>query len=181
MTAKKILAILLGLLIIVGGFYCTVTPGLTYLSLAWLAGFVILFDSVGVLSSWSDMKKLGHSNGWTLAGAIVSLIFGLALIFSIKLQIVTSAFMTYLIAFWIIMAGCIRLAAAMKLRRYKKETGVSLPGLAWGWVLILGILMLIAGVLSLINPLALAVAIGFMVGISIIVAGANLIAFALMV
>ena len=62
-----------------------------------------------------------------------------------------------------------------------KATGLEAPGMAWGWVLILGILMIIAGILGLVNPLGLAIAIGFLVGISIIAAGTNLIAFALMV
>ena len=44
-----------------------------------------------------------------------------------------------------------------------------------------GLLMIIGGFLGLVNPLGLAIAIGFLVGISIIAAGTNLIAFALMV
>ena len=181
MTTKKILAVLLGLLMIIGGFYCAVTPGMTYFSLAWVAGFAILFDAVGVLTSWSDMKALGHADGWTLCGAILSLVFALALIFSVRLQLFTGAVMAYVIAFWIILAGCIRIMAAVRLRRFKKSTGLEAPGMAWGWVLILGILMIVAGILGLVNPLGLAIAIGFLVGISIIAAGTNLIAFALMV
>ena len=76
------------------------------------------------------MKALGHADGWTLCGAILSLVFALALIFSVRLQLFTDAVMAYVIAFWIILAGCIRIMAAVRLRRFKKAIGLEAPGMA---------------------------------------------------
>ena len=43
----KILGIALGILLILGGIFCVLTPAMTYLTLAWVAGISMVVDAIG--------------------------------------------------------------------------------------------------------------------------------------
>ena len=47
-TFAKILAVILGILIVIGGFYCLFAPGLTYLIVGWVVGFVMVLGAVAI-------------------------------------------------------------------------------------------------------------------------------------
>ena len=51
-TGYKILAIILGILMIVSGIYCLCTPGLTFLAVGWIIGFNMVADAIGALMGW---------------------------------------------------------------------------------------------------------------------------------
>ncbi len=69
MKASKVITIILGAVMIVTGVYCLLTPAITYLSLGYIVGFNMVLDAIGGIATWSDRKKKGAADGWTLAGA----------------------------------------------------------------------------------------------------------------
>ena len=166
----RIIKVVLGALLAVGGIYCMLTPIATYSVLAWLIGLAMIVEGVGGIITWSSRRELGLANGWTLAGSIVSIVLGVVLLGSYVLQFALDAFIAYLIAIWLVVAGVTRIVAAIAVRSQGKE-GAS------GWIaqIVLGVLIAILGVLCIFNPLSVVAGVGMMLGISIVFVGIDLV------
>ena len=109
----KILTIILGIFLLVGGFYCVFTPVATYAAIAWLIGLSMIIEGVASVITWSEMRRLGLANGLTLVGSILSIVLGVFLLGSHFLQFAVDMFIAYLIAIWLIVAGITRIVAAI--------------------------------------------------------------------
>ncbi len=178
MKAMKTIGIIIGVLLIIGGISCMVTPSMTYVALAWVAGISMVADAIGNIATWSSKKKEKMADGWDLLSAFISLLFGAVLISSTMAQILTAVIMTYIVAAWIIVKGVIRIIASLKIRQINKALGAKSAGRSWVKILALGVLMTACGILCMVHPGVLMSAIGIFVGISIISSGINLITFA---
>ena len=172
----KIIVIILGVLMFIGGVYCVITPIATYAVLAWLIGLAMLVEGIGSVVTWNDLRSRGFADGWTLAGAIVSIILGVILLVSYAAQWAVDVFIAYMIAAWLVIGGIMRIVAALKLRKVKNDPGYRSLDMNWGVLLVLGILVTILGILCLFNPLSVMVGVGFMLGVSIICVGIDLFA-----
>ena len=177
MTAKKVLMIVLGVLVVIGGCYCVATPGITYLAMVWVIGFMMFFHAIEDLVTYGDRKKAGLADGWNLASAILSCICGLAIIISGVAELVTSVVLLYFLFGWMIASGIISIIGAFRLKRLREHGGAALERAVgkWGWYLALGILMIFAGCFGFAHPLISAISIGLIVGIDIIVTGIQII------
>jgi uncharacterized membrane protein HdeD (DUF308 family) len=177
MTAKKILLIVLGVLVVIGGFYCVATPGITYLAMIWVIGFMMFFHAIEDIVTYGDRKKEGLANGWNLASAILSCICGLFIVISGAAELVTGVVLLYFLFGWMIASGIISIIGAFRLKRLREHGGAALERVVgkWGWYLALGILMIIAGCFGFGHPLISALSIGLIVGIDIIVSGIQII------
>lgn len=178
MKASRIITLLLGIVMIITGVYCLFTPMMTYMTLGYIVGFNMVMDAIGGIVTWSDRKKAGQADGWTLAGAIISLVFGIVLLGSTALQLVVDAVIVYIAAAWLIVIGILRIVHAAKVHKLRKALDAEILGKRWWLMMLIGILLVIGGILSFINPTGLIIAIGILFGLNIIVAGANLIAVA---
>ncbi len=178
MNLKKVLSVILGLLMVASGVYCICTPALTYLTLGWVIGACMVVNAIGSFFTYSERKKFGAADGWTLVGAIISLLLGLALAANGVMQIMVDLFILYMAAAWLLIMGIIRIMMAIRLYRFHKSLASLVLGRNWGWVLIMGLLLVACGVLSLINPFGLMLAIGLIIGINLIVIGVNLVSLA---
>ena len=179
MTASRILTGILGVLMIIAGFFCMLWPGMTYVASVWMIGIAIIVGGIANIISWSDRKKLGVADGWSLAGAIVSILFGIVLLVSFAMQVLMDVFVAYFVAAWLLVYGIIRIVMAFKLRKVRDEVGEGSLTSRWGWVLAMGILMVICGIIGFFNPISLMLALGFLVGIAIIVYGFDMITMAI--
>lgn len=175
MKTMKVLSAILGILLVLGGISCLMTPGLTYLTLAWIIGFAMLVNAIGDICSYSHRHALGLADGWTLAGAIISLILALFLLFSNVMQFAVSTTLIFLAAGWMIVVGIFRIVAACKIHAFRKNLPEEDRGFLWLLTLILGILMVVGGIVGLIHPLVLAMTIGLLIGLYIILSGITLI------
>ena len=178
MKTSRIITFILGIFMILTGVYCLFNPAMTYMTLVYVVGINMIVDAVGGIILWRERKKEGAADGWALAGAIASLVFGIVLIGSTALQLVVDMTIVYLAAMWLIVIGIIRIVLANKLHKVRKALDAEILGRRWWLVMVTGILLVICGVLSLFNPAGLIVAIGIHFGLNIIIAGANMIAVA---
>ena len=174
----KILSVILGILMIVSGIYCLATPGITFLAVGWIIGINMIADAIGNIFTWKGRKEEGLADSWTLAGAIVSLIFGIVLIGSNAMQLSVELFVAYMAALWLVVIGILRLVRSVKLHQFHKAFNTKVIARRWWVVMLNGILLIAAGVFGLMNPAMTAVAIGTMMGLNIVVAGINLISTA---
>lgn len=178
MKASRIITILIGIVMIVTGIYCLFTPVMTYMTLGYIVGFNMVADAIGGIVTWSSRKKEGEADGWTLAGAIISLLFGVVLLGSTAMQLAVDAVIVYIAAAWLVVIGILRIVHASRVHKLRKALDAEIIGKRWWLMMLIGILLVIGGVLSFINPTGLIIAIGILFGLNIIVAGAHLIAVA---
>lgn len=179
MRATNILAIIFGVLIVIGGIYCLMMPAATYMSLAWLIGVVMIVDGIANIVTWFQLRKSGFSNGWALFGAIVSIIFGIVLLGSFVAQFAVDLFFAYMIAAWLIVTGIMRIGYSVQMRKLNRGLQPQSIGDRWWFVLIVGVLVVIVGVMCLFNPMIAMVGMGLLIGISVIVVGVSVITLAL--
>ena len=177
-TVAKVLSIVLGILMIISGFYCLFTPDMTYLMVGYVVGLSMVFDAIGRFVYWWQAKKEG-ADGWMLTGAILSAVFGFFILNSSALQLAIDNFIVYYIAIWLVFNGIIVIVRAWKIRRFHKDWDTKLLGKHWYTPLCIGILLCVFGILSLLNPTIIASAIGIFIGLGIISAGANMITLAM--
>ena len=173
----RVITIILGALLLIGGIYCMFAPIATYSALGWLIGFAMIVEGIGSVIVWNDRRRLGLADGWTLAGAILSIVLGVFLLGSFAAQFALDLFIAYLIAIWLVFGGIARIAAALSIRKYQKETmGADAPSSGWIGLLVIGILIIILGILCIFNPTSIMISVGLLLGLSIVCTGAGLIA-----
>lgn len=168
----KVITIIMGVLLVVGGIYCIMTPVATYSAMGWLIGLSMVVEGVASAITWNERRKLGIASGWSLAGSIVSIILGVFLLGSFALQFAVDVFIAYLIAVWLIIAGVARVVAAISARNSQDQAYAS----TWAIQLVLGVLIVILGILYIFNPLSAMIGVGLLMGMSIVAVGVELIA-----
>ncbi len=173
----KVLSVIFGIFMIVGGLICMFTPGITYLMIGYVVGLSMIFDSIGRFINWGNAKKEGLADGWMLTGAILSAVFGFFILNSYILQLGIDAFIIYYIAIWLICDGIIDIIRGWKIRRLHKIYDTKVLGTSWYLPFCVGILMVIFGIFCCIYPIIMAATIGVIIGISIVIAGASIITF----
>ena len=196
----RVLQVILGVLVAMGGFYCCTYPVATEVSLsgilAIVMGISMVVCGIGEILNWNDARKRGASSGWTLLGAIASLVLGLALLCCnfVASGIIVATFLSYFLCIWLIIGGVCRIGAARNLRKFGKAVKECTPNsrrekvaqekaseVSKNWILVLvsGILMLLAGLCCLGSPIILVGFMGMCFGISMVVGGVSLVCLAL--
>lgn len=171
----KVVTIILGIMMLIGGVYCMFAPIETYAALSWLIGAAMIVEGVGSVITWNDRRKYGLADSWTLLGAIVSIALGVFLLGSFAAQLAVDYFIAYLIAIWLVFGGIARIAAAISIRNYQNQMGSGAIATSWVALFALGVLIVILGVLCIFNPVSVMVGVGFMLGLSIVFVGAGLV------
>ena len=177
-TVGKVLVVIMGILMIIGGVYCMFTPTDTYLVTGWIVGFTMVFDAVGRFAFWIELKKQGGSDGWLLFGAIVSAVLGFFVLNSEILQLSIDAFLVYYIAIWLIVLGIVAIVRGHKIRKFHKEWDTKMIGKHWYTALILGILMIAFGVLCCFKPVVMTSTLGVIIGLGIVSTGCQMVTLA---
>ena len=178
---RKILSVLFGIMIIVDGVICLALPGLTFLTLGYMIGMGMLLDGIGRIINWYQMDRGTEQSGWVLTSAIISLTLGIILMGSDAMQLTMDAFIVYMAIAWLITLGILRIAHALRIRKMRndiRDFQVGTPfGRNWWIALILGILLIVCGIIGMFAPATIIETIGTLIGISIIISGANMIHF----
>lgn len=178
----KVLAVVLGILVIIAGIFCAFYPGLTVMTFIWILGIAMVVAGISNLCTYSAKKKNGQATGWTIFGAIVSILLGLFIVFSKLFALEINAILIIFLGAWLFVYGIFTIIAACKVHSLAKENPDTAFGSNWGWGLALGIIMVLLGILILCNFFTSMIVIdaffGILIGVSIIVAGINTIALA---
>jgi uncharacterized membrane protein HdeD (DUF308 family) len=170
----RVLSIILGVLLIVGGLMSIVNPGVMVLSLGSLMGLFILVHGVGSLINHYRFRFV--SEGWGIAGAILSILLGALLLTSTSLQWISNIAIVFAVGLWIMAAGVVCMATAFKLAGTGRKTLWEKPSLGWLWLLFLGAGMMILGVLAFIHPIKGVLTMNVLLGVYVMVSGIHLIA-----
>ena len=169
MKGNRTVQVIVGILMVIAGFYCIAAPGSADVVLMWIMVGALFVSAIANICSWNKRRKAGEANGWNLAGAIISLIIAIFLIVNIGARFLSLVILMYIIMGWMVVMGISRICMAIKVRKDP------ILGRNWGVMLVMGIIMVLAGLFGLARPLGAALAVGLIIGIDFVVCGFNFI------
>ena len=170
---------LLGIMLILSGIFCLFSPVSSATVIPYMIGIALTATGIGKLMRRADERRFYGQSRWSLAGAVVSLIFGILLMVSPTLQLSMGTTMVVLIGCWVTIMGILRIVHAFGLR--KATAYVDLFGRPvsndWYMALLPGIAMVAAGILNVLHPSIGLGMIGALVGVLMLLCGSTLLSF----
>lgn len=155
------LLLIVGIVLLAVGILIFIFPMQSYVGMAVLFGWVMLVAGILEVVLSSANKHFITGRGWLLAGGIIEIILGLILIFNIALSAAT---LPIFLGFWLLLRGFSAIGLGGDMR------AMDIPGS--GWTIFSGILLLIAALWILFQPLVFGTAaVVVWVGISFLFAG----------
>lgn len=162
----KILTIIMGIILTVGGFYALASPVSTFASIGWVIGVLLLIAGINIIADYFMMRKSKAMGAGDLLGGILTIALSLLILYGQFTRIVLDAFIIIAFGIWVLITGIIRIVAGLNHRKMGDSF--------WLWIVLLGVLSVILGVYGFFNPMVFAFAIGWMIGFFIIMQGINL-------
>ncbi|MGR3661173.1 MAG: HdeD family acid-resistance protein [Paracoccaceae bacterium] len=152
-----------GFVLIIAGFACIVFPLASTLAIKIVIGWALLFVGVSYLvSAFSSEKKSGRVMNIILG--ILFIIVGGWMAFNLFEGVIG---LTIMLALAFIFQGFVEVSESWKRR----------PGVGWGWLMVSGIISILAGMMIYMSlPSSAVWALGLMVGINLISSGAYFLA-----
>lgn len=161
-TTHRALWGIAGVLLIVAGIMCLVWEEVALVSLAAVLGVVMLISGIVDIIIFCCSRNMVYGAGWFLIDGILTVILAVFILFN---QVFTMLTLPFIFGMWLICTGITRFVNSFDLQRF----GVQ----GWGWFTALGLLMIAAGVISFIDPVSGAIALGWVLGISLILEGVD--------
>ena len=159
-----VLCIILGVLLIAGGFSCIFTPLLTFMDAGYFV--VILMCVFGVAGI---IRSIGRKRfGVTFVFSIISVLLGIIMLLFPESLLLAQGMMLILTAVWLVLMGLVAIINAVTVTR---ATGSKI----WILQLILGILGILLGCYCFFHPMLTAVTLGILIGAFFIETGFTLI------
>lgn len=160
-----VLSIIVGVLLIIGGFCCMFTPVGTFLATGYFLGIILLvFGIVGIVRGFQKQAK-----ALEVVVSVLAVIVGVFALFRPGSTMEFDRILLYLIAAWFTIEGIVSIVLAIQVKDINS---------GWYWGLIFGILAVLVGIYAFAHPMFTAVTTGILVGIFFITAGFELISFA---
>ncbi|MEE1393617.1 MAG: DUF308 domain-containing protein [Negativibacillus sp.] len=163
----KVLNIIAGVLLIAAGVYCLCNQDIAALTAGLMVGIFMLVSGVIEIVVFAATSGVLFGSGWLLLDGILTVILSLFLLFN---QWFTMMSLPLLFTVWLLFSGISRFVSAFDLRAF----GVR----GWGWVLAIGILLILAGFLCMMDPWVSVAAIGLTVGLVFLLEGISSIIYA---
>ena len=160
----QIFMIILGVIFIVSGISCMVTPLFTVMELGYFLILLLLVYGIARIVRSVSSKDYGLD----FVFGILSVILGILIMAIPGLKAMTTGMLLYIMAGWFVVQGLVSIINAVK----KKNDGGSM----WIFGVCSGVLCILMGVYSAVHPVVLAITMGLMVGLYFIVSGINMIA-----
>ena len=165
--SMRVLNIISGVLLIVAGIYCLCNQDVAAMTAGVMVGVFMLVSGVIEIIVFASTSGLLFGSGWLLLDGVLTVILSLFLLFN---QWFTMMSLPFLFTLWLLFSGISRFVSAFDLR----AMGVR----GWGWVLAVGILLMVAGFICMMDPWVSVAAIGLTVGLAFLLEGVSSIVYA---
>ena len=159
-TFSRVLWLVSGIMLTACGAYCLFSPATAIGLIAIYIAAAVLFSGLSDIAVFAGAHRYIAGAGWILTSGIVGVLLS---IFLFTYSDTTAAVLPYIFAMWVIFIGVSTSVVSFDLKR--------LGFRGWGWLLGLGLLMSILGVVSFARPAVSAGAIGLLVGFLLIFDG----------
>ena len=156
----RILNIVAGILLIAAGIYCLCNEDVAVLSAGLMLGIFMLAAGIAEIVVFAGTSGVLIGSGWLLLDGVLTVIMSLFLLFN---QWFTLLPLPFLFTVWLMFSGISRFVSAFDLH----ALGVR----GWGWVLAVGILLMVAGFICMMDPWVSAAAVGVTVGMVFLLEG----------
>ena len=156
----RILNIVAGILLIAAGIYCLCNEDVAVLSAGLMLGIFMLAAGIAEIVVFAGTSGMLIGSGWLLLDGVLTVIMSLFLLFN---QWFTLLSLPFLFTVWLMFSGISRFVSAFDLH----ALGVR----GWGWVLAVGILLMAAGFICMMDPGVSAAAVGVTVGLVFLLEG----------
>ena len=165
--SMRVLNIISGVLLIAAGIYCLCNQNVAAMTAGLMVGMFMLISGVIEIVVFASTSGLLFGSGWLLLDGVLTVILSLFLLFN---QWFTMLSLPFLFTLWLLFSGISRFVSAFDLR----ALGVR----GWGWVLTIGILLMVAGFICMMDPWVSVAAIGLTVGLVFLLEGVSSIVYA---
>ncbi len=144
------------------------TPEESYVTLAIFFSIMVFLNGVTDSAFSISNSDLIKGWGWHLAGGVLELLLGIFLMIypEVSMQV-----LPLVLGFWLMFGAVSVISASFDLKSYR------IPG--WGWLLFLGIILLISSFLILVNPIVGSGVLVVMTSIALITYGFSYVIFSL--
>ena len=156
----RILNIVAGILLIAAGIYCLCNEDVAVLSAGLMLGVFMLAAGIAEIVVFAGTSGVLIGSGWLLLDGVLTVIMSLFLLFN---QWFTLLSLPFIFTVWLMFSGISRFVSAFDLH----ALGVR----GWGWVLAVGILLMVAGFICMMDPWVSAAAVGVTVGMVFLLEG----------
>lgn len=163
----RVISVILGMILVSGGFSMMLTPGITFLSIGWILGFVFIVSGINLVIDYAKNRKDEHINLWDLIAGLLAIVLGVLILISPYVMIVAKVLSVYVFTFWMIASGLLRFISSFQARKNGDR--------GWIWSLLLSLFTIAIGVYALFNILISALAMGWLLGFYVLLSGMNLI------
>ena len=163
----RILNIVAGILLIAAGIYCLCNEDVAVLSAGLMLGIFMLAAGIAEIVVFAGTSGVLIGSGWLLLDGVLTVIMSLFLLFN---QWFTLLSLPFIFTVWLMFSGISRFVSAFDLH----ALGVR----GWGWVLAVGILLMVAGFICMMDPWVSITAVGMTVGLVFLLEGISSIIYA---
>ena len=163
----RVLYIVSGVLLILIGIYCLCNQDIAAETAGLMVGILMLASGIIKIVVFAATSSLLIGSGWLLLDGVLTVILSLFLLFN---EWFTMLSLPFLFALWLLFSGSSRFVSAFDL----KALGVR----NWGWVLAVGIFLMIAGFICMMDPWVSITAVGMTVGLVFLLEGISSIIYA---
>ncbi|MCI8575429.1 MAG: hypothetical protein HFI09_03065 [Bacilli bacterium] len=146
-----------GLLFFVSGFFCLIHPEVTLSSMAILLGIALIISGINDIIGYINIHHNMTDSGWILMEGIMAILFGVFCLFH---HFITALTIPIIFSVWVIYVGLTRVISSFNFKAISFSN--------WWLLLVFGILLIILGIMSLMDPLIASIAISTMLGIILI-------------
>ena len=165
--SMKLLNVISGVLLIAVGIYCLCNQDIAAMTAGLMIGIFMLVSGVIEIIVFAATSGVMFGSGWLLLDGVLTVILSLFLLFN---QWFTMMSLPFLFTLWLLFSGISRFVSAFDLRAF----GVR----GWGWVLAIGIILMVAGFICMMDPWVSFAAIGLTVGLVFLMEGVSAIVYA---
>lgn len=154
--------LIIGILFIVIGIFCFISPMVSYFTFSLIFSVSFLFSGIlEIVFSITNRKEIDNW-GWTLAFGIITFIIGLLLVLNPRITMLS---LPYFIGFLMLFRSIFAMSLAIDLKNYYV--------LNWGYLLAIAILGIIFSFILLLNPLFGGIAITLLLGFTFLASGCH--------
>lgn len=139
-----------GVLLLLCGIVVMLWPGLSLVSIAIVAGAMLLVSGIFDVVAYFRLRKTGLETGWALVNAICSIILGIMFLVH---PIVTASVIPFMAGIFVLVYGIMAIAAGVGLRSYGTGAG-------WGWMIANGIISILCALMFMFMPAAFVIFLG---------------------
>ncbi len=158
-----VLFVILGILLVAGGFSCIFTPLLTFLDAGYFVVILMIaFGVAGIINAIAEKRFRVN-----FVFSILSVLLGILMLALPQSLILAESVMLIMTAVWFVLMGIVTIIEAVSVTR---TTGSKI----WILQLIFGILAVLVGGYSFFQPVLMAVSLGVLIGIFFIETGFTL-------